>query len=250
MGTMGITLTKKKLEMLKMDDIVGKKIGKRTVLCKHGKNSSREWMYLCRCECGSQDVIRGNALRNGLAGKCKSCSAALTKNRTSHGVSKTPIYQSWKAMQNRCYVESNPSYKHYGARGIQVCNEWKDPAKFYEWAVANGWGPNLSIDRINVDLGYFPENCRWASSQQQTENKRLITKANKSGYSGVSKRSFRDVWLARISVGGKLIHLGHYKTPISAALSRDKYVIKHGLKRPLNFTNYEVEAREAEREPL
>lgn len=244
---MEITHTRLKLERLKMDDLTGKVFGKRTVLQRVEKTASREWSYLCRCVCGKEDVVRGSSLRAGKSHQCHACSAAETKNRTSHGLSKTPIYQSWKAMLNRCSVPTDPNYANYGGRGINVCSAWLNAENFYEWSVNNGWAKGLSIDRIDVNAGYSPENCRWATSSQQRENVQLITRSNKSGYRGVSKKHERDCWLARITVSGKITHLGHHKTALEAALAHDKYIHDNGLVRPMNFQNpYEVEARAAE----
>lgn len=147
----------------------------------------------------------------------------------------------------RCYKESAKEYRNYGGRGINVCDAWHDPINFYTWAIANGWSAGLSIDRVNVDAGYNPENCRWATHAQQRENVQIVIRTNKTGYRGVSLKHGRGVWLARITVDGKVIHLGHHKTPLDAALAHDKYIIENRLSRPVNFENpYEIEARAAE----
>jgi hypothetical protein len=218
-----------------VSDLTGMVFGNRTVLAKAGHASTREWNYLCRCSCGREDIIRGNALRKGKANKCKACSSSITKNRTTHGLSKSTIYNAWKGMMHRCYRSNTRQYSDYGGRGINVCDAWHEPTAFHEWASFNGWKPGLSIDRIDVNSGYRPDNCRWATTSEQTENVRLITKANVSGYRGVSKKHGRDVWLARITVDYKIIHLGHHATAIEAALAHDAYVVSNGLRRPLNF---------------
>ncbi len=226
-----------------MDTLVAQKIGKRTVVSIAGKTSSRELTYLCLCECGRESIVRGNALRNGRGNRCHGCAAAATKNRTTHGISKTPIYTSWKAMLRRCYAPKCAEFINYGGRGIGVCEEWHDPAIFYAWALTNGWAKNLSIDRMNVDLSYSPNNCRWATTAQQRENVQVVTRANKSGYRGVSLKHGRGVWLSRIMIAGKIIHLGHHSTALEAAITHDRYIFDNGLLRPTNFTPYEVEAR-------
>jgi len=89
-----------------------------------------------------------------------------------------PVYYIWSAMIQRCENPKNKRYKDYGGRGIKVCAEWHDPAVFIEWALASGWGKGLTLDRIDNDKGYSPDNCRWATWKEQQRNKRnnhLIT---------------------------------------------------------------------------
>lgn len=225
--------------MSQADPMIGKQFGSRTVLARAGSAPSRAALYLCRCVCGREDVVLGAYLRKGSSIKCLSCSASQTKNRKTHGLSKTSVYASWKSMISRCSVPTNPAYKDYGARGITVCDAWKDFSVFYNWALANGWAPGLSIDRIDVNAGYSPDNCRWATRAQQRENVRLLTKANTSGYRGVSKKTGRQQWLARVSVDRKILHIGHFASAQEAAKAYDAYVLANNIKRPLNFPNHD-----------
>ena len=93
---------------------------------------------------------------------------------TTHGMSKTRIHNIWKGMLNRCLNPKQGSYKHYGGRGICVCNEWKVFENFRDWAFNNGYADNLTLDRIDVDSNYCPENCKWSNKIQQTINKRCV----------------------------------------------------------------------------
>lgn len=96
-----------------------------------------------------------------------------TNDKTYHGLKDTRLYHIWFGMKARCYNANSENYKHYGGRGIKICDEWKnDFMKFYNWAIRNGYDDELSIDRINVDGNYEPTNCRWATASEQAKNRR------------------------------------------------------------------------------
>ena len=170
-------------------NITGKRYGRLAVVQevepKTYSNGSKTRMFLCKCDCGNEKVIR---LPQLLSGRTKSCGCmqkerASVSNRT-HGLSKNNkrLYKVWKSMRARCNNPNDASYYRYGGIGIKVCDEWdKDFSTFYEWSIANGYkediaesGRNrLSIDRINNDGNYEPSNCRWADDHTQANNKRV-----------------------------------------------------------------------------
>jgi len=97
-----------------------------------------------------------------------------TIRNTTHGMSKTRLNNIWLGMKNRCLNPKQGAYRHYGGRGIGICDDWLDFNKFKDWALSNGYQDNLTLDRINVDGNYCPENCRWANKIEQTINKRCV----------------------------------------------------------------------------
>ena len=165
---------------------IGQKYGLLTVIkrvenyvtpkgVKHSK-------YLCRCECGTEVEAIGSCL----AHKRKESCGCLQKKRAyevnlKHGMAGTRLYNIWDKMKSRCYKESNNRYNRYGGRGITVCNEWKnDFQAFYDWAIANGYNDELTIDRIDVNGNYEPSNCQWLTTSENTKKMFRDKKGEKS----------------------------------------------------------------------
>lgn len=131
-------------------------------------------MFLCQCDCGSEIIC---SLANLTSGNTSSCGCLkrelVSKNNSTHHQSKTRLYKCWLRMRNRCYREENENYAYYGGRGIKVCDEWKDSYEtFAKWATENGYNDTLTIDRIDCDGNYSPDNCRWITQKEQTRNTR------------------------------------------------------------------------------
>lgn len=161
--------------MWRKADYTGRKFGRWTVIgvapnhiTKGGYPVS---MWDCVCDCGTRRAVRGNDLR---LGKSVSCGCYMVENPTSktHGASNIHLYKIYHGMKARCYNRNNKNYSHYGARGISICEEWKDYESFAKWAVENGYKDGLTIERNNVDDGYSPDNCRWIPIEEQQRNKR------------------------------------------------------------------------------
>lgn len=149
-------------------DLVGMKFNRLTVVKLYSSEGHLRWT--CVCDCGIYKNVLGYNLKNGAVKSC-GCLSKESHNK-KHGLKRTRLYAIWDNMKSRCYRKNNPSYKHYGGRGIRICTEWKtDFQVFYDWAMSNGYHDNLSIERDKVNEDYSPSNCRWATTEEQAQNK-------------------------------------------------------------------------------
>ena len=156
--------------MSKLIDLTGKKFGKLTVIKRVENNRHRQPQWLCKCDCGKETIITGQKLRTGHTKSC-GCIIYEQKTRLTHGMTGTTLHNRWLNMKSRCYNPKNKRYARYGGRGITVCQEWMDFTNFYNWSINNGFNESLTLDRIENDKGYCPQNCRWATQKLQANNR-------------------------------------------------------------------------------
>lgn len=183
--------------------------GKRDMIIAH-----------CRCNCGREKDVFWQALADGRIKSCGCLNRELTTERnrslTKHGGSHTRLYSIFQSMRVRCYRPQHMHYANYGGRGIGICDEWRGNfAAFREWAISHGYDDAKSIDRIDNDSGYSPDNCRWADAKTQCGNRRTChmltvdgqthTITEWSRLTGIGKTTIRERlkrgWSAARAVG-------------------------------------------------
>lgn len=197
--------------------MTGQRFGRLTVASFIGRayGASR---WFCRCDCGSETTVAAGHLRNG---KIKSCGCLrretsalhLRTLKTTHGKSQEPWFTTWAGMMYRCSASNGKRFHRYGGRGITVCARWQsDPSAFH--ADMGDPPPGMSLDRINNDLGYSPENCRWATDRQQNNN-RASTREISFGDQSMSAAE----WARRVGVAKATMYWRLKNWPLERALT-------------------------------
>lgn len=218
----------------------GQKFGKLTVIKLHHIEDvpTKTWMrhieyYLCKCECG-KECVRNKQHLTRTSQPVTSCGCLkkaqalkMVEMHVTHRQTKTPLYRRWDCIKRRCADTRPDKWRRYGARGITVCEEWRNSFEaFRDWALTHGYKPELTIDRIDNDKGYSPDNCRWITPFEQNRNQSTNRWIEYNGEKLILKDWALKLGLPTSTLANRL----RRGWPLKYALSRDRWYHKH-LKR-------------------
>lgn len=167
---------------MKAKDLTNKKFGRLKTTEKIRRHNGKRYRtyYLCKCDCGKIVEVRCDQLTRGIAKSCgclqREITGLINKGKSTatltHGLSHSRLYKVFRNMKTRCYNPNSHDFKNYGGRGITICDEWlNDFTAFYDWSLRNGYNDTLTIDRIDTNGNYTPDNCRWTTYYVQSRNK-------------------------------------------------------------------------------
>ena len=183
-------------------------------------------MAIFRCkECNKNFTTRVTNIKTLKSNSC----GCLPKHKT-HGQSNTRLYRVYEGMKSRCYTRGRKDQKHYYDKKIEICNEWlNNNSSFFDWALSNGYKDNLTIERIDGNKNYTPENCKFENYHIQATNKPKIMSTNTSGYKGVTFVNKTGRYNSRICIHGKRKTLGTFNTALEASNAYDKFITENNL---------------------
>lgn len=209
---------------MKHIDLAGQRFGRLTVVERAANSKNYKANWLCRCSCGNVLVADGYKLRNKMIESCGCLKIEQGKTPyTKHGFHKLPEYAVWNNMKRRCHIKTHYKYKDYGARGIEVCDEWYTSfMKFYE-DMGPRPSPDHSLERKDNNKGYCKENCKWATREEQQNNRRITPFYLYNGVYKSLAAHCRDLGLDRRTVYNRIYHSGmSFEDAVNAALKNSK----------------------------
>ena len=158
--------------MAKVKDLSGQRFGRLIAIKVSGKALNGNMMWECKCDCGNTTYVHSTSLVSGSTVSC-GCyhRERVHETKYKHGETKTRLYRIWSGMFSRCYGSRPKFVSAYTSRNIRVCDDWKDYLSFRDWAKSNGYRDDLTLDRIDVNGNYEPQNCRWATQKTQQNNR-------------------------------------------------------------------------------
>ena len=204
---------------------------------ENSKEKKRYGLYECQY-CGKEFETAIQKVKRGNTKSCGCQRKGGNREYITHGVSQHRLYKTWIGMYDRCYNKNNKYFKNYGGRGITVCEKWYQIENFIE-DMYPSFEEGLTLDRIDVNGNYEPDNCRWVTREIQQRNTRKLMKTNTSGFRGVSWGKDKQKYTINIWVEGKNIYLGYYHNPEQGALIYDTYVRENNLEHTKNFSDEE-----------
>lgn len=197
-----------------MEGRIFNRYGKLILISPHKLPTGRRG-YLFLCDCGKL-VLKSHMILIRKTGGVEGCGCSKGAGY-KHGLTGKRIYKLWKKMRARCQSTTCHDYKDYGARGIKVCSEWENPVVFYNWAMSNGYEDHLSIERVDVNGNYCPENCCWIPMSEQSKNRRISIFHEINGVRGSIPFWAEKLGIKESTLRARLTILGW---PIEKALSK------------------------------
>lgn len=204
--------------MPKIIDLTGKRFGRLIVVKENGRTKSGSKLWLCQCDFGKSVIAyQGNLKR----GNTMSCGCIMQ----IHGESRTRLYSIWRHMKHRCTNINDKDYNYYGGKGIKACKDWDNYENFRDWAVSSGYDDTLTIDRINPNKDYEPNNCRWITS---SENSARVVHTKSARFLDVDGELKNETqWAKEIGVVQQTIHAWIKKYGENGAIEKIKERLKN-----------------------
>lgn len=214
-------------------DISGQRFSRLAVIGFVGIGKENRALWRCKCDCGNEIVVPGKSLRTGNTRSCGCLATDLARAKNekyikTHGKTNTRLFGVWCGMKDRCYNKNATNYKDYGMRGIVVCNEWRnDFESFYQWAMSQGYDPmakrgEYTVDRIDYNKGYSPDNCRLADCNVQADNRRSTRHITFRG-----KTMNLTEWARYYGRHRSMFHQMSDKEVIERIMAYENYMEKH-----------------------